>query len=408
MLEIWQLPVEQWDQDNIDMSKINIRKIKEIAQLKINSASGSTSLTDLEKLMKLAMLSGGGHLQVDSSGDLPDDGRVAHDLDGNRIFINQKGPNYTGTNWQPLQPTEFNPVTPTIYQGVSYGYSHGGISPSVNPINKYSFTSDGNATSVGHNHPSYPNGSYSFAPGMSETHGYNFGGRININYNYISDIIKFPYAVDEAATDTGVNLSSGNLAESPNNSLGLRDEMFYNQSYPTTTVLYKTPAASDTTQTSTGNLLPGVSNRNQATGTSSSYGYFVGGNPTNDTIQKFPFAISSGETSTDVANLIAVRQYLSGASSTTHGYASGGTPSSTTIEKYPFASDTNSSDVGDLNTPMYGAGGSSSTTHAYIHGGQYSSTRYNHIQKVPFTTDENATDVGDLTTARRDAGGSQV
>lgn len=393
------------------MSKINIRKIKEIAQLKINSVSGSTSLTDLEKLMKLAMLSGGGHLQVDSSGALTDDGRVAHDLDGNRIFLNQKGPNYTGTNWQPLQPTAFNPAAPIAHQGTSYGYSHGGIAPVTTATEKYSYTSDGNSTTTGSAHPTYtPLGIYAMQPGMSETHGYNFGGRANGaaggGYTFLSDIIKFPYAVDEAATDTGSNLSS-DLTFGQHNAVGKRDEMFYNQSYPTTGVLYKTPAASDTTQTNTGTLFD-PNSRENAGGTSDTHGYHAGGTPSRNVIQKFPFAITSGETATDVGDIATARQYAGGASSTTHGYVFGGSPLSNSIEKYPYASDANATDVGDMIAQLYGPGGSSSTTHAYMHGGQNPGGQHNYIQKVPYSTDENATDIGDLSAIARDAGGSQI
>lgn len=395
------------------MSKINIRKIKEIAQLKINSASGSTSLTDLEKLMKLAMLSGGGHLSADSSGVLPDNGRVVYEEAANRLFINQRAPEYSGTNWQPLQPTEFDPVS-LVHQGVSYGYSHGGIGPSPTGIEKYSFTSDGNATAVGAIHPNNPYGVYGANPGMSETHGYNFGGRDNGSaggpYNYLSDIIKFPYAVDEAATDTGVNLSAGNNAFGVSNAVGNRDEMFYSQSYPTTSTLYKTPAVNDTTQTTTGSLLPTatVASMLNAGGTSDTHGYHAGGTPSSNVIQKFPFAITSGETATDVGDLLLARQYLGGACSTTHGYVFGGSPLTNQIQKYPFSSDANATDVGDMIAPLYSPNGTSSTTHAYMHGGQNPGGQQNYIQKVPFTTDENSTDIGDLTTIRREGGGSQV
>lgn len=85
------------------MSSINVRKIKELAQKKINALTDSSSLTDFENLMKISMLSGGGHLSVDSDGVLPSSGRLAFDNQYDRLFLNKKAPNYTGTNWEPLQ-----------------------------------------------------------------------------------------------------------------------------------------------------------------------------------------------------------------------------------------------------------------------------------------------------------------
>ena len=89
---------------------------------------------------------------------------------------------------------------------------------------------------------------------------------------------------------------------------------------------------------------------------------------------------------------------ISGASSITHGYMLGGHGSpQTEIDKFPFATDSDSTDVGDLHTGEAYASATSSLTHGYMAGGGH--PQINNIQKVSFTTDGNATDVGDTTDA---------
>ena len=71
-----------------------------------------------------------------------------------------------------------------------YGYNTGG----GNVIDKFSFSSDGNATVAG-----YTLTSRSCVAGQSSaTHGYTSG-----NYPITSDIDKFPFSSDADATDVG-------------------------------------------------------------------------------------------------------------------------------------------------------------------------------------------------------------
>jgi hypothetical protein len=179
-----------------------------------------------------------------------------------------------------------------------YGYNTGG----GNVIDKFSFSSDGDATVAGNTLTTR-----SWVAGQSSaTHGYTSG-----NYPITSDIDKFPFASDGDATDVG------DLAVT----------------------------------------------RGIACGQSSTtHGYTSGGYTTgrNDTIDKFSF--STDGNATDIGQLSVERNGAAGSSSTTHGYSAAGYQPggpSNVIDKFPFASDFSgtATDVGDLTSGRYyGAG----------------------------------------------------
>ena len=192
--------------------------------------------------------------------------------------------------------------------GTQYGHYHGGAStPAVpawtqNTINKFSFTSDGNATDRG----DLSVARYHISSASSSTYGYSVGGMMSGPPNGHTDIIdKYAFANSANATDVG------NLIRA--------------QGYV-------------------------------ASGTNSeSYGYAAGGtmNPPgdDDTIQKFAFA--SDGNATDVGNLIETLYWTSGHTSEDYGYASGGRdlPETTyynNIRRISFSSDGNSTDSADL------------------------------------------------------------
>lgn len=232
------------------------------------------------------------------------------------------------------------------------GYSSGGFSytppqPLFDTIDKFSFSSDGNATDVGNLTQArwVPSGQ------SSDTNGYTSGGGAPTGVNVID---KFPFATNANAADVG-----------------------------------------DLTQ-----------NRSDVAGQSSiTHGYSSGGvNPsvTSNVIDKFPF--SANANATDVGDLTQARTRVSGQSSADSGYTSGGI-SSNIIDKFTFSSDGNATDVGDLTVARYSASGQSSTTHGYASGGQPSG---NVIDKFPFSANGNSTDVGDLTVSRYQIAGQQV
>ena len=74
------------------------------------------------------------------------------------------------------------------------------------------------------------------------------------------------------------------------------------------------------------------------------------------------------------------------------------------IEKYSFASDSNSTDVGDVTVARAYVAGVSSTTHGYTVGG-WTGAYEDEIDKFAFASDGNATDVGNLISGRFNSAG---
>jgi len=304
------------------------------------------------------------------------------------------------------------------FPGTVSGYTSGGIvgipgrsalEPEyLNTIDKFPFASDANATDVG----DLINGVDRSTGQSSDIFGYSSGGigAIIPRFNIVQ---KFPFATNANATDVG------DLTLARAHSSGQSSIMFgYNSAGAgpsgDTNVIDKFPFATDSNATDVGDL---VRVKQGTAGQSSTvFGYTSGGSqippispfgPSGIIIEKFPFA--SDTNSTDVGNLTQSRTALSGQSSDTSGYNSGGLSTINTIDKFPFATDANATDVGDLVQGRLGPAGQSSTVFGYVSGGGYSSTNQNNIiEKFPFASDTNATDVADLTQGRIYSSGQQV
>ena len=297
--------------------------------------------------------------------------------------------------------------------GSAYGYRQGGLSPYTNRIDKYSFTSDGNATDVG---DLASNHAY-MGSSSTNDHGYSMGG--------------WPYAATQKYSHT----SDGNATAIPGlatnaywcaghtSDTNVYLSMFYNALTPTigssnwNDDIGKAPIASEdawsAVTTTWSNTIGGSTSQMAQSYTDA---YAAGGvsaypvsNPAYDVIEKFPFA--SEGTTTDVGDLSTVRlQQSHNSYENNYGYSAGGrtnSPAAKTnvIEKYPFASSGNATDVGDLLGSTDTMGSTNSTASGYAHGGLPSQ---NVIQKFSFTSDGNATDVGDLLDSKYHTGGSQV
>jgi len=280
------------------------------------------------------------------------------------------------------------------FQGTVSGYSSGGLTPYFNTIDKFSFSSDGNATDVG----DLPTGVFGAAGSSSTTHGYSSGGA-SFPGPGTNRIDKFPFASDTNATNVGTQTAlrysaAGVTSTTHGYAAGGRTPTALN-------VIDKFPFASDGASSDVGDIL---SAKYELAGiTSETHGYVSGGGfPLSNVIEKFP--VSSDTNSTDVGDLTVARYGPSGQFSESHGYTSGGSGSNV-IDKFPFASDTNATDVGDLLTNKFNSAGHSSTTSGYASGGNPNS---NVIEKFPFFSDSNSTDVGDLTVARYLASSQQV
>ncbi len=96
------------------------------------------------------------------------------------------------------------------FQGSNYGYTTGGdLHPTPgdrtsNIIDKFSFSSDGNATDIGDLSVTQIQGT-----GQSSTaSGYASGGQINDSVSDTTNIEKFPFASDSNGTDVG-DLTAG-------------------------------------------------------------------------------------------------------------------------------------------------------------------------------------------------------
>jgi hypothetical protein len=352
-------------------------------------------------------------LMYDSTSDLPnllddtaDTMQLAYVANQRRIYVNQ------GT-WKPM--TQFGPPVASQAQGNNFGYSAGGHNgpPSFtayNTIDKFPFTSDGNATDVGDMTNTNQLG---WAGQSSTTSGYATGagpGLTNV-------IDKFPFSSDTNAADVG-DLSVARYAAAGQSST---TDGYTSGGYVTSPVLTdynvidKFPFSSDGTASDVGNLT--VARRLPAGQSSETHGYTsAGDNPSPgflNTIDKFSFSVD--ENASDVGDLTLAKYAGSGQNSKYYGYFSRGWGPiyTNTVEKFPFASDANSTQISGLATTTSGfyPTGQSSFNDGYVSGGSAypppSSVTTNVINRFPFASEDAVTDVGDLTVARRGLSGQQ-
>lgn len=248
-----------------------------------------------------------------------------------------------------------------------------------------------------------PSGS-SATPGPSgaSNYGYTSGGRIPSNSpTFKNTIDKFSFTSDGNATDVGdLSLGRGYVAGQSSTENGYTSGGVKDAPSPQRTTIDKFPFAADVNATYVSDLA--IAMYGGAGQSSSDSGYQSGGispapgfSSYSNNIQKFPFA--SDDNATDVADLTYARYLPSGQSSSEYGYSSGGrgalpTP---TIDKFPFASDANATDVGDLPFQWEGSGGQSSSSHGYVSGSIHTGY-YDHINKFSFSSDGNASLIGTL------------
>jgi len=287
-------------------------------------------------------------------------------------------------------------IIPTIpSQGTISGYMHGGYFAGVdNVIDKWSFSSDGNATDVGDS--TYDH----YGSATSSDRGNGYGYCCGSSGPYVDHIERVSYTSDGNATD------HSNLLAAKANLAGHTSELYgfaSGGSAPAQNVIQKWQFS--TTNDSTDVCDLASAQQMVSGGSSETHGYTSGGYNTN-MIQKFSF--SSTDNATDIANLTEIKAGSAATDSSTHGYHAGGdrydTPSNV-VDKHSFSSDDDSTDVGDLTViTNHMVAGQSSTTHGYNSGGNSNS---NVISKRSYASDGNDSDVGDLTQGRNFAGGNQ-
>ena len=304
-----------------------------------------------------------------------------------------------------------DPSTEFVFPGNISGYNSTGADSTgrITTIQRFSFASDGNGTSVG----DVTAGKIVPASHSSDTHGYNSGGSLP---PFSNDIDKFPFAVDTNATDVaslgtavqGAAGTSSKLVGKGYASGGYHPVGFRG-------FIQEFQFSNEAVNVALRDL---VTAHEIASGHSSNEkGYAAGGrNPSQiNVIQSFPFAnITTGG---DVGDLINSPRAQAGISSDSYGYDAGGSGAAPTrvdvIQKFPFASDANATDVGDLTLIVAGNMGSSATTHGYSSGGYSPSPlgpatgHRDTIEKFPFASDANATDVGNLPSGKEGGAGQQ-
>ena len=223
----------------------------------------------------------------------------------------------------------------------------------TNTINKFSFAS--NTTASAHGVLSVERNAITGC--SSSTHGYGVGGQLHSNVKQ-NRIDKFAFASNTTADDIGdtatttayhVGCSSNTHGYAVGGSVS-----------PITNRIERFSFASGTQNGIDQGDLTQAKQHGGGDGCSSeSSGYIAGGYLTGGTVVKVieKFSFYSATNSKQIGNLIGIGWYQTGSSSTTYGYCSGDTPNSNVIQKFSFSSDADSTDVGDLRQALGGASG---------------------------------------------------
>lgn len=243
--------------------------------------------------------------------------------------------------------------------GNGYGYGIGGGDPS-GPINyslidKFSMVNDTPATNIGN---ITANAIFTYGH-SSPSYGYSSGGHSVTPFvaGPSLDIInKFSFSADGSATDIAelVSVAHAGSSQSSTTHGYLTGGYTYNSPSISGDVIQKFPFSSDTNSSDIGELTYLVV-QHWGGQSSPTHGYTTGGfspvtPPRVDTIQKFPF--SSDTSTTDVGELAQALSYAAGNSSKIDGYTTGGTSTGSiyldTIQKFPFSSDSSATDLAEL------------------------------------------------------------
>lgn len=398
------------------MAATNIKSVLELLRTKVYNASSSTSLDELNSMVKAAQLAHTPMIRhYDSDGSLP----TATSSEERLAFITSTGSikMNNGRRWEATTSSSSGGGGPTFsYQGSAYGYIGGGQYPSgaTNSYEKFSLTSDGNGTDTA-DLTLYK----SAVSGMhSDTTSYYAGG-MNWPGGYLStnDIAKFPFATDGDATDAGDLTAIRDWQTS--HSSGTHGYIAGGQ--PNTNIIDKFDMATDGNATDVGDLTDTMYMASGASDVSAAYGYVYSGKlgPSGDISGTNKFSFASDGNATTVTGVVWTHpsgyNYRAGvgANSTTHAYQMGAEAGMQTVSndiaKFPFAAENAIATVGELTKAKAETGfGNSSTTYAY-HSGGATPGFTNVIEKIDFSSDGNATDVGDLAISRkRGAEGTQV
>ena len=286
-------------------------------------------------------------------------------------------------------------IEPWSFAGTNFGYCSGSFAPpapySRDWIQKFSFTSDANATDSGN--LTTPN--WGGAGIGSRTHGYCAGGYYHNNGGSINVIDKFSFAVGGNAVDVG------DITVARNYAMATSDKSTYGyvhggESY--TNVIDRFSLTADGNAVDVGDLTQAKGWA--AAASTQSYGYGAGGwtGSATNVIERYQMQASAN--GVDVGDLALTSGHgATGVTSDTHGYfirVATANPSGQDIQKYALSSSANATTVGD--SPVANArykSGTTSTTHGYLAGGDYT-TVTDQIEKFSLSTDGNSVAIADL------------
>jgi len=185
------------------MAATDIKSVLELLRTKVYNASSSTSLDELNSMVKTAQLAHTPMIRhYDSDGSLP----AATSSEERLAFITSTGSikMNNGRRWEATTSSSSGGGPTFSYQGSAYGYIAGGWQPSpstaTNSYEKFSLASDGNGTDTADLtlYKQAPSGMH------SDTTSYYAGGlHWPAGYVATNDIAKFPFATDGDATDAG-------------------------------------------------------------------------------------------------------------------------------------------------------------------------------------------------------------
>ena len=384
-------------------------------QNKIDVLDSSASTSTLLGLLVQSLDEGKIIWSYDSSGQIPVDsdyhGMIHFTHDSDKI-------RFVGTSSKVHLLDSQDTAPPGVQagqnvQGTAYGYMTAGFAaPSTyyNTIDKFSFTSNANATDVGDT--TSPGSVYEIT--ASPTHTYIVGGYTSPGSN-ISSLEKYSMVSDGNSADTGTPTPAERSA-STHNGPGFGYQIVASD-------IHKIVHTSDTFVDASGTIPSPIetSPAYKYQGYSSTTHAYSGNyNPTITNLDPFVKVAYASDTAT-ASSAKGDETYGDQASaanfnSDVAGYAAGGntrpsTNAVTAMTKFVFASEAEMTSVGTMAfapADQRDLGRCASTTYGYAAGGQSytapnsGATTQNTIHNTPFASDANSSDVGDLTVARRD------
>jgi hypothetical protein len=284
-------------------------------------------------------------------------------------------------------------IQPFNFPGSSYGYVFGGQGPTTAAIDRVSFASDGNATNVGN---------ILVAGGertgcSSPTHGYCAGGYPpGGNSNVIE---RMSFSAEGNTADVGDLTST-------RRDLGSCSSETHCYWMGQGNIIERSADASSSNAVDVGDATVAYSHAAGSSDPGAGYGYIHGGYVSGaQSVYIERFQMQASANGVDVGDLAVGTGQTGGTSSLTHGYniGAGSAPSRTDhIQKFAFASSASGSDIGNLLAAIWVSAGISSLTYSYSCGGDTGGggTPSNVVQKWPHASDTNSTDVGDLTATK--------